>query len=59
MESTPVSSDSFVRQILQSTVSKQMETDKNRMLALIQIKTQQESISQKVQLAEGSLDVYA
>lgn len=59
MESTPVSSDSFVRQILQSTVSKQMETDKKRMVALIQLKTQQESINQKVQIAESSLDVYA
>ena len=59
MESTSVSGDNLVRQILQSTVSTQMEADKNRLLALIKIKAQQASVEQKVQTAEGSLDVYA
>ena len=56
---TPISSDGFVRQILQSTVTNQMETDKKRLVALIQIKAQQDTVEQKTQSTQGALDVYA
>ena len=59
MESTSVSGSNFVSQILQKTVSTQIEADKKRLLALIQIKAQQTAVEQKVNASEGSLDVYA
>ena len=58
MESS-VLGDNFVRQILESTVSQKMQTDKDRLLAQKQIESQQTTLSQKTQVVESLLDVYA
>jgi hypothetical protein len=59
MEPNAISNANFVQQILQTTVTKQMQTDKERMQAIVQIKAQQVTVDQKTQFAESLLDVYA
>ena len=59
MEPNAITSANFVQQILQTTVAKQMQTDKERMQAIVQIKAQQVTVDQKTQVAESLLDVYA
>ena len=59
MESSVLANENFVRQILESTVTQQMQINKDRLLSQKQIESEQTTVSQKTQVVESILDVYA